>query len=162
MAKQDKTFNQNVEYITQEEMSYNDKKNRKRIRFPIWVKLLIIISTIILLSLSTIIYITTSLFKNDNIVRIKENNIVLTDILSLKIQSDLFNTIKNLKFIAEDLKEGNGESAKKDVQSEKDILTIGIYKEENKTLKPIFYIFSDEDLNGIRLENIDEIIKNFI
>ncbi|MCB1191231.1 MAG: HAMP domain-containing protein [Leptospiraceae bacterium] len=141
-------------------MSYNDKKNRKRIRFPIWVKLLIIISTIILLSLSTIIYITTSLFKNDNIVRIKENNIVLTDILSLKIQSDLFNTIKNLKFIAEDLKEGNGESAKKDVQSEKDILTIGIYKEENKTLKPIFYIFSDEDLNGIRLENIDEIIKN--
>ncbi|EMN27067.1 hypothetical protein LEP1GSC065_2845 [Leptospira kirschneri serovar Sokoine str. RM1] len=52
-------------------------------------KLMVIISIIILISLGTIIALATYFFKSDNEIRVKENNLKLTDVISQKIRSDI-------------------------------------------------------------------------
>ncbi|TQE65721.1 hypothetical protein FF001_13835 [Leptospira interrogans] len=44
-------------------------------------KLMVIISIIILISLGTIIALATYFFKSDNEIRVKENNLKLTDVI---------------------------------------------------------------------------------
>ncbi|WP_144414593.1 hypothetical protein [Leptospira interrogans] len=46
-------------------------------------KLMVIISIIILISLGTIIALATYFFKSDNEIRVKENNLKLTDVINV-------------------------------------------------------------------------------
>lgn len=159
MVTKNKNFNKAIEYLEDTE-EQQESPPKKAIRFPIWVKLLIIISTIILLSLSSIIYITTTLFKEDNKLRIKENNIVLTEILALKVESDLMNAIKNLRLIAEDFRKEEGE-IQKAIQSEEDVITIGIYRKVDNSLQALHYAANEDNLGSTTTrESVDEITKN--
>lgn len=57
--------------------------------WSIQLKLVLIISVIIIVSLTGIIYIATHYFKKDNEVRIKEKNLEITELLAAKTRSDL-------------------------------------------------------------------------
>ncbi|GBF50234.1 adenylate cyclase-like protein [Leptospira ryugenii] len=58
-------------------------------RFPIRYKLLLIISVVLLLSVSGVIFLASYFFRKDSEVRVKENNIKINEILALKVKSDL-------------------------------------------------------------------------
>ncbi len=57
--------------------------------FPIRYKLLLITSAVLLLSMSGVIFLASYFFRKDSEVRVKENNIKINEILSLKVKSDL-------------------------------------------------------------------------
>ncbi|MCZ8155022.1 MAG: HAMP domain-containing protein [Leptospira sp.] len=57
--------------------------------FPIRFKLLLIISFVLLVSVSGVIFLASYFFRKDSEVRVKENNIKINDILALKVKSDL-------------------------------------------------------------------------
>ncbi len=61
---------------------------------------MVIISIIILISLGTIIALATYFFKSDNEIRVKENNLKLTDVISQKIRSDIASLTKRSLLLA--------------------------------------------------------------
>jgi len=56
-------------------------------------KLITIISSIIIVSMSGMIFIATYFFKNDNTVRVQENNLKFSEIISSKVSSELEKSI---------------------------------------------------------------------
>ena len=58
----------------------------KASKLTIRIKLMVIISSIIFLSLSAIIYLATFFFKKDSENRIRENDLQITNIISLKLK----------------------------------------------------------------------------
>ncbi len=68
-------------------------------------KLMVIISIIILISLGTIIALATYFFKSDNEIRVKENNLKLTDVISQKIRSDIASLTKRSLLLARSMAE---------------------------------------------------------
>lgn len=65
--------------------------------WSIQLKLVTIISIIIIVSITGIIYLATYFFKQDNEVRIKEKNLELTELIAGKTRSDLSNIIRSAR-----------------------------------------------------------------
>ncbi|MCC5814213.1 MAG: HAMP domain-containing protein [Leptospira sp.] len=68
--------------------------------WSIQLKLVSIISVIIIVSISGIIYLATYFFKQDNEVRIKEKNLEITELIASKTRSDLSNVIRSAREVA--------------------------------------------------------------
>jgi len=66
-------------------------------------KLISIISTVIVISLSGMIFLATYYFKSDNRIRIQQGNLDIAKILALKVRSDFLPMIDNSKAITPDL-----------------------------------------------------------
>ncbi len=58
-------------------------------QFPIRYKLLLIISIVLVVSVAGVTFLASYFFRLDSEVRVKENNIKINEILSLKVQADL-------------------------------------------------------------------------
>ncbi len=93
-------------------------------------KLVSIISFIIVLSLSGMILLATYFFKKDNRVRVEENNLNYSEVIALKVMSDLDGTIKRAGIIASSLQNQRGGGIKPGagagLYDETDILFEGI------------------------------------
>ncbi len=63
-------------------------------------KLISIISFIIVVSLSGMIFLATYFFKTDNEIRVNENNLKISEVISLKVKSDFHSIIDKSKLLA--------------------------------------------------------------
>lgn len=80
---------------------------------------MVIISIIILISLGTIIALATYFFKSDNEIRVKENNLKLTDVISQKIRSDIASLTKRSLLLARSM--ADSEESSDILQNDDDI-----------------------------------------
>lgn len=79
--------------------SYEDLQYGKfyqSIRF----KLISIISFLIVVSISVMIFLATYFFKSDNEIRVNENNLKISEVISLKVKSDFQSIIDKSKLLA--------------------------------------------------------------
>ncbi|MBI3395409.1 MAG: hypothetical protein HY042_06210, partial [Spirochaetia bacterium] len=83
----------------------------KSSRFSIRVKLLGIISGIILSSLLTMILLASQFFKDDSETRIKENSLSLTEVIGLKVESELEDISYRAQLAATTLEDGDKSGA---------------------------------------------------
>ncbi len=79
------------------------KKSKTGHGLSIGVKLISIISLIIITSLTVMTVLTTYFFRGDNEIRIKENNLKISDITALKVKTDFTALVEKAGFIAQTL-----------------------------------------------------------
>ena len=97
------------DYVTSEDKESKSKRSWLKNLFynsSIRLKLVFIISMIIILSISSIIYIATFFFRNDNELRIKEKNLEITELIASKTRADISNLIRSAKLAAISLAQG--------------------------------------------------------
>ncbi len=107
----------------------SDKK--KEIKISIGTELISMISLILLVSLSAMIFLATYFFKTDSETRIKENSHKLSEVLSQKVRSDFLTIVEGSRNLAEQIYEaGRSRAALNDILAgrffgrEKDIIYI--------------------------------------
>lgn len=97
------------DYVISEDKKSKSKRSWLKNLFynsSIRLKLVFIISMIIILSISSIIYIATFFFRNDNELRIKEKNLEITELIASKTRADISNLIRSAKLAAISLAQG--------------------------------------------------------
>ncbi|MEQ9366743.1 MAG: adenylate/guanylate cyclase domain-containing protein [Leptospirales bacterium] len=75
-------------------------------KFTIKVKLLTIISAIIIVSMSLMIFLATRSFLNDSIKRVQENNLNLAEVIGLKAEADFRIAVSNAELLIGSKDEG--------------------------------------------------------
>lgn len=85
----------------------NGQKQNFFYNWSIQLKLVLIISVIIILSITAIIYIATYFFKKDNEVRIKEKNLEITELIGSKTRSDISNIVRSALETGQAIQFGN-------------------------------------------------------
>jgi adenylate cyclase len=110
--------------------SSKEDSDHKTKSFSIRTKLLGIISIVLVLSISLMIFLASHHFKKDVELRIRENDLHSTSMISLKIQSEFIAISRNLKILAgtfEGKESCFGETKNLFFENEKEILFLGIY-----------------------------------
>jgi adenylate cyclase len=98
-------------------------------KYSIKLKLLLIISSILLASVLTIIFLASYFFKRDGQIRIEENTLEVVSISSNNITAKFLSLSKNMKLISESLIEKDSEEFKKIFfENESDVIFLGIFK----------------------------------
>lgn len=98
----------------------------KSIRF----KLVSIISGIIIVSLTGMIFLASYFFKQDNTIRVQENNHKISELVALKVSSDINTLVDKSRFLIASRKKGKIISrfndTEKSLNEDRDIVFIGI------------------------------------
>ncbi|MBM9576553.1 adenylate/guanylate cyclase domain-containing protein [Leptospira sp. 201903070] len=125
-------------------------------------KLMVIISFIILVSLGVIIALATYFFKSDNEVRIKENNLKLTDVISQKVRSDISSLTKRSLLLARSV--AGSEESNNILESEDDIFYLKIFRKENGDYNGVKRIASEASLREYKIsgEDADKIVRKYL
>ncbi|MBM9500265.1 adenylate/guanylate cyclase domain-containing protein [Leptospira sp. 201903071] len=125
-------------------------------------KLMVIISFIILVSLGVIIALATYFFKSDNEVRIKENNLKLTDVISQKVRSDISSLTKRSLLLARSV--AGSEETNNILESEDDIFYLKIFRKENGDYNGVKRIASETSLKEYKIsgEDADKIVRKYL
>lgn len=113
------------------------------LQFPIRYKLLLITSVVLLISMSGIIFLASYFFRKDSEVRVKENNIKINEILSLKVKSDLHSMKQDVHITASAILRNPGSAnaiAKELFEEDQNFLLIGAY---DASLNPKFEALND-------------------
>ena len=101
-------------------------------KLTIRLKLMVIISSIIFLSLSAIIYLATYFFKKDSENRIREGDLQVTNLISLKLKAEFFSLASNMTLLGLNLSEkkdcNDPELRSLFFTNAKDVLFVGIYE----------------------------------
>lgn len=155
--------------------AYKSWLTRLFYNWSIRLKLVFIISIIIILSISSIIYIATFFFKNDNELRIKEKNLEITELIAAKTRSDISNLIRSAKLAAISLSQGSAINLAdkseitelNDISSEEGFIAIYVYLMENgqatlsqKSYNPIFLTEKNWD-KSVLDKNVKNDLKTF-
>ncbi|EMO25847.1 adenylate/guanylate cyclase catalytic domain protein [Leptospira interrogans serovar Bataviae str. HAI135] len=125
-------------------------------------KLMVIISIIILISLGTIIALATYFFKSDNEIRVKENNLKLTDVISQKIRSDIASLTKRSLLLARSVADSEGSS---DIlQNDDDIFYLKIFRKEGSDYVGVKRIIDERTLRDFKVssDNADKIVRKYL
>lgn len=154
MSNNPKQMQKNIANPNSESSNFNKSK------FTIRLKLLLIISTIILFSLSTIISIATYVFKDDARTTIESNTLGTTLILTDNLTSKFMALTKNLKLVAEHISEDNGKATNKDFkkiffENDSDVLFLGVYKQEGEELILTQKLYNETRETNAALEEND-------
>ncbi|ABZ93065.1 Adenylate cyclase related protein [Leptospira biflexa serovar Patoc strain 'Patoc 1 (Ames)'] len=99
-------------------------------QFPIRYKLLLITSIVLLFSMSGVIFLASYFFRKDSEVRVKENNIKINEILSLKVKSDLHSIRQDVHITASAIFRNNqsaNQIAKELFEEDQNFVFIGAY-----------------------------------
>ncbi|MCG6192810.1 HAMP domain-containing protein [Leptospira sp. FAT2] len=125
-------------------------------------KLMVIISFIILVSLGVIIALATYFFKSDNEVRIKENNLKLTDVISQKVRSDMASLTKRSLLLARAV--ANSEGSNDILQNDEDIFYLKIFRKENGDYAGVKRIVNENSLKELKIspEESDKIVRKYL
>ncbi|MBE7412048.1 MAG: HAMP domain-containing protein [Leptospiraceae bacterium] len=123
---------------------------------------MLVISTIMACALIGIISVATYFFKTDSELRIKENNIKITEVITLKVSSDLKNLANDAKIFISSMK-GKRNSYERNTffETEKDFLLIGVYSREDTGLEPININYNYKYLgdSGLDSSGLDRAIQ---
>ncbi|MDF3821231.1 adenylate/guanylate cyclase domain-containing protein [Leptospira sp. 96542] len=137
-----------------------NSKTVSEFEFPIRYKLLMITSFVLVLSMSGVIFLASYFFRKDSEIRVKENNIKINEILSLKVKSDLHSVKQDVHITASAiLRNPNLVSgiSKELFGEDKNFLLIGAYDE---SMNPKFEAVNDEFLKNYDYQK-SEIISLF-
>ncbi|EMY78771.1 adenylate/guanylate cyclase catalytic domain protein [Leptospira weilii serovar Ranarum str. ICFT] len=126
------------------------------------LKLMVIISCIILVSLGTIIALATYFFKSDNEVRIKENNLKLTDVISQKVRSDIASLTKRSLLLARSV--AGSEESNDILQNDEDIFYLKIFRKEGPDYVGVKRIVNETALKDFKIspDNADKIVRKHL
>jgi len=92
-------------------------------------KLIFIISAVIVVSLSGMIFLATYYFKSDNRIRVQQSNLDIAKILALKVKSDFMTLIDNSKIITQEFLDPRGKRGPELITStDRNFLFFGIAK----------------------------------
>lgn len=131
-------------------------------QFPIRYKLLLITSVVLLVSVSGVIFLASYFFRKDSEVRVKENNIKINDILSLKVKSDLHSIKQDVHITASAIlrstQSANG-IANELFEEDQNFVFIGAY---DSSFNPKFETINDQFLQkyDYQKSEVKNIIKN--
>lgn len=123
---------------------------------------MVIISFIILVSLGVIIALATYFFKSDNEVRIKENNLKLTDVISQKVRSDIASLTKRSLLLARSV--ASTEESNDILQNDEDIFYLKIFRKEGPDYVGVKRVISDSTLKEFKTnpEDADKIVRKYL
>lgn len=156
-----------------------DDTQFKPSRLTIRLKLEIIISFILFLSFSLIIFLASYFFKRDSESRIQLNSMNITNILGVTVRSGILTLSKNTKLIGSDLLAFSPEGENKRLQElqalffnrESDFISVGVYTRENEYLSLLksthnSYFFDthhlqEKDIFEIREQYADNFLRSF-
>jgi adenylate cyclase len=127
-------------------------------------KLISIISLIIVLSISGMIFVATYFFKQDNEIRVQENNLKLSEVTALKVRSDIESIIKDSRIIAETLSGNAGKASISALFKEATdfiFIGIGIRRGDALTLTRAFYNTPLLRENGISESDIANSLSGY-
>ncbi|MCE9501534.1 MAG: hypothetical protein K8R21_13690, partial [Leptospira sp.] len=149
-------------------MTSSDQNNyagTKTSRWTIRFKMMVIISSIIVLALTFIIYLATFFFKSDNEVRIKENNIKLTDVIGQKVSTEISALSQNLKVIATTLRQNPRSRAslqKIIFENDKNIIFLGVFSDSGDSLSSSLKLYNNSFLseNSINGDDLEEVTRS--
>jgi len=129
----------NDKNICKSNLKEKDKTNDHIVNLfsSIRFKLVSIISFIVAISFIGMIFFASSMFKNDNIDRIKQNNHKISSLIALKVQSDFTELINKTKFLRSLINKKNNYI---DVfwQDEKDFIFSAIAQSNQSSKTPYF------------------------
>lgn len=137
-----------------------DQNNFQPSRFTIRVKLMVIISSILILSLASIIFIATYFFKRDNEIRVKENNAKLTEVIALNVRAEILSLNRSLQVTIASLVQTKDESSIRSILFTEDpnVIFVGLYDKSFSSKERLVNTKSIEEL-GISSSKLDEIIS---
>ncbi|MCX7997498.1 MAG: HAMP domain-containing protein, partial [Leptospiraceae bacterium] len=105
--EEDKTEETSIATLSKKENTQNYKQEERPIsnlatkpKFSLQNKMMVVITIILTLVVSSIIFLATYFFKSDNKVRILENNLELVRIVELKVRADLNAVVEKGKQLA--------------------------------------------------------------
>lgn len=155
-------FQKNISETTSE-LSLPSKDSKPEFlpsKWTIRYKLITIISGLIVISLSFMIALATFFFKSDSEVRIKENNINLTDIIGQKVSSEVQSLGSLSKVVASTLEQTPGAETtlvRSLFESDKNLIFVGSYSvSEDLTPRKKFYNSSFLSEREISRDSIDK------
>ncbi len=150
-------------YVTKEDKALDPKSEQKpksefrASPFSIKVKLLTIISLIILLSFSTLIFLATFFFRKDNETRAKEINHKLADVLAQKIQTDIHSIADKIRLMAAVSIEGGREETSSQILREeffdknREMIYFGILRQYTGRTENLKNFFNNKFLSSSQL-----------
>ncbi|AOP34383.1 adenylate cyclase [Leptospira tipperaryensis] len=121
-------------------------------KLPLQIKLMAVISLLMTLTVSTIIFFASSAFRGDSELRVLQNNLNLVNILGLKIKTDINDILSNGKQIANALHQGKEGISFADIffQNDPDFVYAGLYQVVKNNPTTINEFFNEPYLSEIK------------
>ncbi|TGK25756.1 HAMP domain-containing protein [Leptospira yasudae] len=122
-------------------------------KLPLQIKLMAVISLLMTITVSTIIFFASSAFRGDSEVRVLQNNLNLVNILGLKIKTDINEILSNGKQIVGALAQGKAGLSFADIffQNDPDFIYAGLFQIENNTPSSINEFFNEPYLSEVKV-----------
>ena len=146
-----------------EKTGYKSAIKKGEIRFSIGFKMISIISLIIVMTLSGMIFLATYFFLQDSRVRIEENNLKVSEVISMKVEEDLnsFSNAASLLMLGANQEgEGKEDFVRYFFRNQENVLFTGIPEAEvnfyNKDIM-LEYNIDEKFIDNIIDENSSEI-----
>ncbi|MBM9501695.1 HAMP domain-containing protein [Leptospira sp. 201903071] len=121
-------------------------------KLPLQIKLMAVISLLMTLTVSTIIFFASSAFRGDSELRVLQNNLNLVNILGLKIKTDINDILSNGKQIANALHQGKDGISFADIffQNDPDFIYAGLFQVVQNNPAKINEFFNEPYLSEIK------------
>lgn len=120
---------------------------------PLNFKLISVNSLIMISTMSLMIFIATQYFKSDSELRIRENNVMITDAIGARVNAELASILQTVRFTVSDLQERG--SFKSLEQYDSHIISIGIYQSTGYALRPVRAEYNRKILSEAELSESD-------
>jgi len=122
------------------------------IRWTIRLKLSVIISLLVGLSLTLIIFLASFFFRRDNQTRIQESNRQLAENVATSVSAEFRSRVQNLRLLSETLAQTGNRAGVQRVlfENDRNLIMLGEYTAVGGTLEPTSFIMNAEALGGIR------------
>ncbi|MDY6935385.1 MAG: adenylate/guanylate cyclase domain-containing protein [Spirochaetota bacterium] len=142
----------------------DEVENSKFGRFYLSIrfKLISIISFLIVLAISLMIFLATHFFKGDNEIRIQENNLKISEVIALKVKSDFVSLIEKSRLIVNAMIQNTNKQERKRYSelilgNDKDFIFSGIavMNKRDSSLNFVRYTYNDSLMNEIQVSRDD-------
>lgn len=149
--------------VSIDKKGYKNAIRKGEIRFSIGFKMISIISLIIIMTLSGMIFLATFFFLQDSRVRVEENNLKVSEVISMKIEEDLnsFSNAASLLMLGSNQEgEGKDDFVRYFFRNQSNVLYTGLPSSEinfyNKDIM-LEYNIDENFIKNIIVENSSEI-----
>ena len=157
------TEEEKVSSVSIDKKGYKNAIRKGEIRFSIGFKMISIISLIIIMTLSGMIFLATFFFLQDSRVRVEENNLKVSEVIAMKIEEDLnsFSNAASLLMLGSNQEgEGKDDFVRYFFRNQSNVLYTGLPSSEinfyNKDIM-LEYNIDDNFIKTIISENSAEI-----
>lgn len=138
--------------ITETEVEKEKTTPGAKTKLPLQIKLMAVISLLMTLTVSTIIFFASSAFRGDSELRVLQNNLNLVNILGLKIKTDINDILSNGKQIANALHQGKQGISFADIffQNDPDFIYAGLFQVVQNNPTTVNEFFNEPYLSEIK------------